>query len=467
MSEKTTNREGSIFKLPTNRMEAIIFLCGFFSFFTTWAGAYKVTSFFSNMPFLGLDEEVLHVCFSLFTAGTIFYIIFSILMNNLEKPAEALSRKASTTYMLAGTTVIALSFWLSVEGLTEGYRNFRLQQILAPYQGDEARFLAEVEKEIGQPVIRLTKELKEKLPKLNEQDKEYDLISNRLDDINRDIEALEQELNAAYSMQPDSTGYKNARIRSINWQLGRLRQSRDQLQNRRSAMKAVTRLEAINNVREQLSTYRFGKTSPDTLAAVFSRGETLLGTNADFGFQRDKADELHEVQTKLTAVQTGYNSFLSVIRQGLQRNEDGSRGFVIIILFFALLGDIVPLLISLKNNNPNTIQGFFKESVQWFHSMTDELARVDFVRRVSRACVGFLFSLEETSGAHSFKTRYLNPIARWTALEPMVFTFNFLLAVTIIWSLIGFVMDDVYFLHISRIFDNWTTGLLTWVEQIQ
>ncbi|NRB47577.1 MAG: hypothetical protein HRU41_07875 [Saprospiraceae bacterium] len=459
---------GRIFKLPSNRTEAIIFLCGFFSFFTTWAGAYKVTSFFSEMPFLGIEEDVLHTSFSLFTAITIFHIIFSILMNNMERSISESEQRSSTPFILAATTVIALSFWLSVEGLTEGYKNFRTAQILTPYQGEEARFMAAVKEEVFGPVERLTQRLKAKRASLNEQEKQYMNLSDQLEILEQEITMKQEQFSTLNQIRTDSLRVKYEwRITNLRNTIDRLFRKKQQLQQQRNRLAETTKLKEMNRVTEQLSAYRFGKTSPSTLVAHFSRGETLLGQNLDFGFKQDKLEELHAVKVALTNIQTNYHSFLSVIREGLQRNEAGSRGFIILILFFALLGDIVPLLISLKNSNPNTIHGLFKESVQWFHSITDEIAKVDFVRRISHACVGFLFTIDQTDQPRSFKRRYLEPVSRWITLEPLALSFNFLLAITIIWGLMSLVIDETYYLQLSQIFDGWTTDLLSWVEELR
>lgn len=457
MNTTSNKQEGKILQLPTNSMEAIIMLCGLFSFVSTWAGAYKVTKFFSGMSFLGIPEEAIHFCFSLFTAGLVFYIIYAVLLNNLQRtPIESSNVKPGTTYILAGTIVIALSFWLSVEGLTLGYKTFMLSENLAAYNNDVNAFNREVDKDVRNPLDTLIKKLKQKRSNLSDRNTELRAVNERIDILKDQLRYKHLEIEA---YTPGTRNFRKTQ-RELTWMQTRMNNLIDQ----RRSLEHAGKLPEINTVTEKLSSYRFGKTSTDTLFSYFTRGESLVEIPGE-GLKTDKVEELSEIQVQLNELQTGYNSFLSVLKKGLQNNENGSRGFVIIILFFALLGDIVPLLISLKNNNPNSLQGFFKEAVQWFHGMTDELAKVDFVRRVSKAAVGFLFSIDDNGVLAKIRDRYINPITRAAVLEPLTFTFNFLLAIVIVWGLIGFVLPDQYHQQIGHIFHNWTISILDLVEK--
>lgn len=461
MNDSTNRQEGKIFRLPSNRMEAIIMLCGLFSFVSTWAGAYKVTNFFSGMAFLGIPEEAIHFGFSLFTALLVFYIIYSVLLSNIERSgAEYANLQPSTTFILAGVIVIALSFWLSVEGLTLGYKTFVLSDVLAPYNNDINYFNAEVDREVRQPIARLIETLKQKRNTLFDKNAELHAIKDKIAITQQNIELKLREIE----MYSKSNFYLKKFLKAQR-EYNQMQRGLTRLINSRRQHEAAESLMGINQVTEKLSSYRFGKSSTDTLMVYFTRGESL-SESLTTGLHRDKLEELHELQGKLNDIQSGYNSFLDVLKAGLQENKGGSRGFVIIILFFALLGDMVPLLISLKNNNPNTLQGFFKEAVQWFHEITDEIAKVDFVRRISRACVGFLFSIEDKDMLDSFKQKYLNPLTRAALLDPLVFSFNCLLAITIVWALIGFVLPEEYHHQIAGIFHNWTTRFLDLVERV-
>ncbi len=122
------------------------------------------------------------------------------------------------------------------------------------------------------------------------------------------------------------------------------------------------------------------------------------------------------------------------------------------IVFFSCLGDVVPVLISLKYRDPNTFKGLLSNMVVWFEGIANEISKIKFIPTVSKATLGFLFGIKDKNICQEILQFLLNTAI---IVSPLVIGVNSLLK-----KMIGTQEYDRLYFIFQKIIIHWLDNLL-------
>ncbi len=305
--------------------------------------------------------------------------------------------------------VLGLSLSLSVVGLLEGYRDYeknnlsKIDDIVDENSKIKPESLKDAEEsyvygptkklleELGKKTARYRNDsakiesLDKEIAHLEDQEKkDMELKKQRLDILSKGI-SKKKEIKRGIATRLLDSKQDN----SIRDQLSTLYKERG---NIATCAKYSDKITVLNNYTEEISKFILGceddKISKFRETFYRARNELDVGSeeiqSINLEIDQNKLKKLNEKERALEKINEE-KSFVEIFKSPEKESH------WILIIFFALIGDVVPVLISLKHSKPATVLDVLQATIKWFHEIAKKIETIDFIPTVSRSILGFLF----------------------------------------------------------------------------